>query len=100
MSILVFFSLFMKIMTNSNLIKIFSSRGLVWYMDGKVIPTLFIRKEDCCGCTACYAICPKSAISMVEDEEGFEYPKIDDVKCVRCGMCLTVCPIKFAKNRI
>ena len=100
MSIMVFFSLFMKIMTNSNLIKIFSSRGLVWYMDGKVIPTLFIRKEDCCGCTACYAICPKSAISMVEDEEGFEYPHINEEICVRCGMCLTVCPIKFAKNRI
>ena len=27
----------------------------------KDIPVLFKRKEDCCGCTACYAICPKSA---------------------------------------
>ena len=39
------------------------------------IPVLYKRKEECCGCTACYAICPKEAISMVEDEEGFEYPK-------------------------
>lgn len=37
------------------------------------IPVLYKRKEECCGCTACYAICPKEAISMVEDEEGFEY---------------------------
>ena len=36
------------------------------------IPVLYKRKEECCGCTACYAICPKEAISMVEDEEGFE----------------------------
>lgn len=64
----------------------------------KEIPILFERKEDCCGCTACYAICSKSAISMVEDEEGFEYPHIDEVKCVRCKMCLMVCPIKKAKK--
>ena len=42
------------------------------------IPILYKRKEECCGCTACYAICPKEAISMVEDEEGFEYPQIDE----------------------
>ena len=34
----------------------------------KPIPVLYERKEDCCGCTACYAICPKSAIEMKEDE--------------------------------
>lgn len=33
------------------------------------IPVLYKRKEECCGCTACYAICPKEAISMVEDKE-------------------------------
>ena len=60
----------------------------------KEIPILFTRKEDCCGCSACYAICPKSAIKMVEDEEGFEYPHINEEICVRCGMCMKVCPIK------
>lgn len=63
----------------------------------KPIPVLYERKQDCCGCSACYAICPKSAIKMVEDEEGFEYPSIEE-KCVRCGMCLKVCPIKEAKK--
>lgn len=28
-------------------------------------------KKNCCGCTACYTICPKSAIQMKKDEEGF-----------------------------
>lgn len=58
------------------------------------IPVLYKRKEDCCGCTACYAICPKEAISMAEDDEGFEYPQIDGSKCVRCYQCIKVCPIK------
>ena len=61
------------------------------------IPVLYKRKEECCGCTACYAICPKEAISMVEDEEKFEYPQIDESKCVRCYQCIKVCPIKAAR---
>lgn len=60
------------------------------------IPTLYNRKEECCGCTACYAICPKKAISMEPDEEGFLYPRVDEEKCVRCGSCLKVCPVKAA----
>ena len=62
------------------------------------IPVLYKRKEECCGCTACYAICPKEAISMVEDEEGFEYPQIDESKCVSCYQCIKVCPFKVKKT--
>lgn len=57
----------------------------------KEIPILFKEKEECCGCTACYAICPVSAIKMIADDEGFEYPKIHEEKCIRCGMCVKVC---------
>lgn len=66
-------------------------------MSEKNIPVLYERKELCCGCTACYAICPKQAISMQPDEEGFLYPLINEELCVRCGSCLKVCPIKAAK---
>jgi len=55
---------------------------------------LYTRKEQCCGCAACYSICKMSAISMVEDEEGFEYPRIEESKCIQCGQCILVCPIK------
>lgn len=63
-------------------------------MKGREIPVLYKRKEECCGCTACCAICPQSAILMVQDNEGFDYPEIDPLKCVRCYKCLKVCPIK------
>lgn len=66
----------------------------------KEVPVLYNRKEDCCGCTACYAICPREAISMLPDEEGFDYPVINEDKCMRCGMCLKVCPIKAAKAAV
>ena len=51
------------------------------------------KNLTCCGCTACYAICPKSAITMQEDSEGFKYPAIDKSKCIDCGLCCKVCPL-------
>ena len=63
----------------------------------KEMPILFKNKEDCCGCTACYAICLMDAIQMVEDEEGFLYPHINQNLCIRCNQCTKVCPIKKAK---
>ena len=52
---------------------------------------LFHEKRNCCGCGACYSICPKNAIKMTEDQDGFIYPQIDINKCVQCGLCKTVC---------
>ncbi|WP_333650824.1 NADH-quinone oxidoreductase subunit I [Lacrimispora sp.] len=57
-------------------------------------PILFERKENCCGCTACYSVCPVWAISMTPDEEGFLYPQINNEKCNRCYQCLNVCAFK------
>ena len=57
-------------------------------------------KENCCGCTACFAICSKQAISMHEDEKGFVYPIIDEDKCIECGMCEKVCAFSdFNSNK-
>ncbi len=64
------------------------------YVIMKNIPVLYERKEECCGCTACYAVCSQCAIFMSEDDEGFEYPIIIEEKCIRCYVCLNVCPIK------
>lgn len=60
----------------------------------KGVPVLYERKELCCGCSACFAACPVSAIQMIEDEEGFEYPVIDEETCIQCKKCVAVCPIK------
>lgn len=51
------------------------------------------NKTNCCGCFACKNICPRNAISMIEDEKGFKYPKINYNYCINCGLCKKVCPI-------
>lgn len=59
-----------------------------------------IRKEDCCGCTACESICGKNAIVLKADEEGFLYPDVNKAKCVDCHLCEKVCPIITRKNGV
>ena len=48
--------------------------------------------EKCTGCMACRFACPKAAISMEEDIEGFLQPKVNSNLCVECGICTKVCP--------
>ena len=47
---------------------------------------------ECCGCHACAQSCPKDAITLKENREGFLYPEISDA-CIDCGKCVKVCPI-------
>ena len=49
------------------------------------------EKADCNGCGVCALKCPKHAISMEEDLEGFYYPVIRKDECVECGICRKVC---------
>ncbi|MCI8485620.1 MAG: 4Fe-4S dicluster domain-containing protein [Clostridia bacterium] len=56
------------------------------------------EKSKCSGCQACYNICPKNAIEMIEDEKGFKYPNVNNEKCINCGLCNKVCPIINNKN--
>ncbi len=51
-----------------------------------------VNWEQCCGCGACANKCPKQAISMLPNHEGFLHPVVDAGKCVECGACEKACP--------
>ena len=55
-------------------------------------------KYLCCGCGACEQKCPLKCIQLIEDDEGFLYPSVDESVCVNCELCQKVCPI-FNKKR-
>ena len=59
---------------------------MIGYLD--IVP-----KDSCCGCSACYNICPQQCISMQPDERGFLYPSIDYQSCINCGLCKITCPL-------
>ncbi len=48
-------------------------------------------KDLCTGCSACANGCPKGAIHMLPDREGFLYPTVTDA-CIQCGHCTHICP--------
>lgn len=52
-----------------------------------------VDKKRCTGCSACASICPKGAIKLVEDDEGFKHQVIDQDKCINCGLCKRTCPV-------
>ena len=60
-----------------------------------------LDKMECCGCSSCVQKCPKNAIRMEENKEGFLYPVIDKDKCIDCGLCSRVCPqLKKIKEKV
>ena len=56
-------------------------------------------KSACCGCSACYAICPKQCITLSADKEGFLYPVVNAEVCINCGLCEKVCPVLHPKKK-
>ena len=50
--------------------------------------------SDCTGCGACAQSCGVGAVQMKANEYGFIFPYIDDARCVDCGRCEAVCPVK------
>lgn len=54
--------------------------------------------EYCSGCGACAAVCPKNAISIIIDKNGFHSYTIDESLCIRCGKCVSICPMISVKS--
>ena len=48
------------------------------------------EKNQCAGCMACMDICPRKAISVVDDAK-YMNAVIDESLCIKCNMCHKVC---------
>jgi len=62
----------------------------------KALISYVIDSELCGGCTVCAKKCPSNAIRG----EAREVHSIDQNKCIKCGICITVCPPKFKAVKI
>lgn len=61
---------------------------------------MITTKQKCCGCHACYSICPTNCISMKPDKLGFLFPIVDEELCIHCGFCEKVCPALIETARM
>lgn len=66
-------------------------QGIVPKPPRQPITVAELKKKECCGCGSCQLICPRNAITMVTDGEGFLSPVVDMDKCVQCGLCIKHC---------
>lgn len=82
---LIFKDLFIKVNAKN------PSRHKTVYEPVKVI----FESYNCSGCSLCSGICPVNCITI---NNGFG--KIDEDKCIKCGLCYFVCPRTFLPVKI
>lgn len=58
-------------------------------------PENICNQVECTGCSACMNICPHDALIMSSNNEGFIHPLISNDRCVDCGLCQQVCPVRL-----
>lgn len=55
--------------------------------------------KACVGCRSCEQSCPVKCIRLQPNQEGFLYPAVDALCCIKCGVCLKKCPAFDFKPR-
>lgn len=55
----------------------------------------------CTGCGICATVCPKKAVRMTKNKDGFRIPEVDKTTCINCDICEKHCHIlSLAKKSI
>lgn len=54
--------------------------------------------KDCTGCLACLDACKHQAIQKI-NKYGHLFIRVENSKCINCGICEKVCPITTFKNQ-
>lgn len=52
-----------------------------------------LPQKKCSGCGACVQVCPRTALLLKPNYEGFLYPAVDSSVCVECRICEKTCPV-------
>lgn len=61
--------------------------------------TAVVNEELCSGCKTCIALCPYTAISFVEEQDGGGHAFVNEALCKGCGTCAAACPSQAIRAR-
>lgn len=62
-------------------------------LENEAVEAVNPERDGCCGCFACYNVCPSSTICMNLTADGFYEPVVDAARCTGCGLCASLCPV-------
>lgn len=78
---------------NRGPLKAFQSKGVMRFMNNRLVPRPYIIEEKCISCGMCISICPTNQKSVDWTENDKTKPPDHNYKtCIRCYCCQEICP--------
>ncbi|MFQ6130347.1 MAG: NuoI/complex I 23 kDa subunit family protein [Candidatus Hadarchaeaceae archaeon] len=82
---------------------LFSNRLTCPYPDARQMVSeryrgmIHLNRDKCTSCMLCARACPSNAIKM-HVSDGKKLPGLDYARCVFCGFCVDICPVKALEH--
>ncbi|MBN1497109.1 MAG: DUF362 domain-containing protein [Spirochaetes bacterium] len=74
-------------------LKPYRSRGIIRFINNRLVPRPFIKKDACISCGLCVSMCPTDPKSVDWANADRSLPPVHNYRiCIRCYCCQEICP--------
>lgn len=74
-------------------LKPYRSKGIVRFINNRLVPKPYIRRDACISCGLCVSMCPTNPKSVDWSGDDMKHPPVHNyATCIRCYCCQEICP--------